>query len=75
MDAGPVLLRFCLYLAGGRACSGNAIRDVVDRRDRAKPVRTKIATVNFKLRHYRLLSSGDGRGIDEDVFCAGDTHA
>jgi hypothetical protein len=39
----PVLLRLCLWVAGGCACGGNAIRRVVAGWDRPKPLRTKIA--------------------------------
>jgi hypothetical protein len=49
VDAGSVLLSLCLYVEGSHACSGNAIRGVVGRRDPAKPLRTKIAAAKFKL--------------------------
>ena len=57
MDADPVLFRFYLYLAGGRACSGNPSRDVVGGRDQAKCSRTKATTGKFKLRHNRFAET------------------
>jgi hypothetical protein len=62
VDARPVLFRFHLCVAGGRACSGNAVGDVVGGRNQAKPVCTKTAIAKFKLRHYMRREHTDCKG-------------
>jgi hypothetical protein len=68
LDAGPVLLRFRLCVAGGHACGGDSIRGLVSRRNPAQPLCTKIAVANFKLRHYSMavnLSPTELRRLQE----------
>jgi hypothetical protein len=49
LDAGPVLLRRSVFLAGGRTRGCKAFGGVVGRSNPAESLRTEIAAANFEL--------------------------